>query len=224
MKYSPKAILFDAYGTLFDVYSVGQRAESLFPGKGESLARLWRDKQVEYTRLRSMAGQYKPFIDITQDALSYCAAALGLSMTAAQAQELMSEYGRLSAFPENLSVLKRLRAAGFPLAIHSNGNPEMLAQAVDSAGMKGLFDAMLSAHQVRRYKIDADVYRLATDHFRCAASELLFVSSNGWDACGATWFGFTTFWVNRAGAPQEQLGVTPTHEGKNLNDVADLIC
>lgn len=224
MKPMPKAVCFDAYGTLFDVYSVGQLAESLFPGKGEALARLWRDKQVEYTRLRSMSGRYKPFWDVTVDALNYCGAALGLNLGAAQRDALMAQYARLSAFPENLQALQRLREAGLPLAIHTNGNPEMIAQAVESAGMSGMFSAVLSADQVRRYKVDASVYQLAPDFFGCKADELLFVSSNGWDVCGATWFGFKTFWVNRAGAPAEFLDVVPSYLGSSLSDVASLVC
>lgn len=224
MKFLPKAVLFDAYGTLLDVYSVGQAAEALFPGRGDVLARLWRDKQVEYTRLRSMAGQYRPFWDVTREALQFCCAALGLPSSESQQQVLMEAYGRLSAFAENPAALARIRAAGIPMAIHTNGNPDMIAQAVRSAGLEQWVDVVLSADAVKRYKVDPQVYRLATHHFGVPANELLFVSANGWDICGATWFGFTTFWVNRAGAPREQLGVTPAFEGATLTEVADLVC
>lgn len=224
MRSQPKAICFDAYGTLFDVYSVGRLAESLFPGKGSALAQMWRDKQVEYTRLRSMSGHYKPFWDITSDALRYCCEALGLVLGASQAQALMGQYARLSAFAENRDALQRMRSAGLPLAILTNGNPEMIGQAVESAGMSGLFATVLSADQVRRYKVDASVYQLATDFFACEPADVLFVSSNGWDVCGATWFGFTTFWVNRSNAPAEVLDVSPTHVGSSLAEVADLVC
>jgi 2-haloacid dehalogenase len=224
MKFSPKAVLLDAYGTLFDVYSVRQTAEALFPGQGEALSKMWRDKQVEYTRLRSMAGRYKTFWEITQDALTYCGAALGLPLSPDHVDLLMAQYRRLSAFPENLQALQRMRQAGYPLAIHSNGNPEMIASAVQSAGMSDLFEVVLSADQVRRYKIDPQVYQLAIDHFRQPAKDMLFVSSNGWDVGGATWFGFTTFWVNRAGLPVEALDVMPSFTGRNLTDVADAVC
>lgn len=136
----------------------------------------------------------------------------------------MGQYARLSAFPENLQALQRLRASGLPLAILTNGNPDMIGQAVESAGMSKMFSAVLSADQVRRYKVDASVYQLATDYFGCAASELLFVSSNGWDVCGATWYGFKTFWVNRSKAPAEVLDVSPTVVGYCLTEVADLVC
>lgn len=224
MNIKPQAVCFDAYGTLFDVYSVGQCAERLFPGKGQLLAKAWRDKQVEYTRLRSMAGRYKPFWDVTVDALRFCGQALGLDLGPAQEAALMAEYGRLAPFPENLPALQRMRAAGIRLAIHSNGNPEMIALAVESAGMSGVFEAVLSADQVGRYKIDAQVYQLAPDYFKCAASDILFVSSNGWDICGAAWFGFKTFWVNRQGFPAEQLGITADEQGRLLTDVADRVC
>lgn len=224
MSIHPQAICFDAYGTLFDVYGIAQKAEELFPGRGTQLASMWRDKQVDYTRLRSMAGTYVPFWDITVDALRFCCQSLGLSLGSAQEEALMAQYSRLSPFPENLLALQRMRDAGLRLAIHSNGNPEMIAMAVESAGMSGVFETVLSAHQVRRYKIDERVYQLAPDYFGCAASSLLFVSSNGWDICGAAWFGFKTFWVNRAGAPRERLGVVPDFEGANLTDVAMLVC
>ena len=224
MRPLPSAICFDAYGTLFDVYSVGQCAEDLFPGMGSALARMWRDKQVEYTRLRSMGQRYETFWSITQDSLVYCGAALGLAMGKTEVNALMTQYASLSGFPEALETLKRLKAAGLKLAIHSNGDPDMLAKAVASSGMQGIFETVLSADTVKRYKIDASVYQLAPDYFGCAANDILFVSSNGWDICGASWFGFETFWVNRAGAPREQLGVIPNHEAQELSAVADLLC
>lgn len=224
MKFTPNAVLFDAYGTLLDVYSVGQMAEELFPGHGHALARLWRDKQVDYTRLRSMAGQYRPFRDVTQEALQFCCAMLGLPCSASQQEALMGAYARLSAFPENSAALARIRKAGIPVAIHTNGNPEMILQAIRSAGLEQWVDVVLSADAVKRYKVDPRVYQLAPDHFGSPAKDLLFVSSNGWDICGASWFGFTTFWVNRSGAPREQLGVTPTYAGTTLTEVADLVC
>lgn len=219
-----RAICFDADGTLFDVYSVAQQAERLFPGQGDALARFWRDKQVEYTRLRSMAGHYKSFWGVTIDALDYCAKALGLGMNAEQRDSLLDQYSVLKAFPENLKALQRLKESGYPLAIHSNGNPEMIAKAVESAGMTECFDTILSAHSVQKYKIDPAVYQLAPDYFGCSASELVFVSSNGWDICGAAWFGFQTFWVNRQGLPFEDLGVLPHRMGPSLTEVSDWLC
>ena len=216
---TPQAVLFDAYGTLFDVYSVGLLAEQLYPGRGDALALLWRDKQIEYTRLASMSGRYRPFWDLTRAGLRYAVLRLGLQPDAASEERLMNQYRHLSAFPENREVLEGLRARGIRAGILSNGDPEMLAVAIRSAGLADLIDPVLSAHTVQRFKTDAAVYQLGPDALGLPARKILFVSSNGWDAIGATWFGFTTLWVNRAGLPIEQLDTLPTRIGSNLHDV-----
>jgi 2-haloacid dehalogenase len=213
------AIAFDAYGTLFDVYSVGALAEQLFPGKGEALANLWRVKQIDYTRLRTLSNQYRDFHELTRDALRMATRTLGLNCDAAAEQRLMNQYACLSAFPENLPALKELKALGVPMAILSNGTPGMLDIAVKSAGMGGLFDHLLSVDPVKKYKTAPEAYQLGPDAFGIAARNILFVSSNAWDACGATWFGYTSFWINRSGQPAEELGVTPTATGHLLTDV-----
>jgi 2-haloacid dehalogenase len=218
-----QAIAFDAYGTLFDVYSVGALAEQLFPGKGAELARLWRAKQIEYTQLRSLAGRYKPFWEVTRDALVFAAKKLGLALDEAGRGRLMNQYACLSPFPENLGALRELKALGLPLAILSNGTPQMLEIAIKSAGMGGLFDQVLSVDKVRRYKTAPEAYQLGPDAFGIAAARILFVSSNGWDACGATWFGYTTFWINRSGQPAEELDVSPTATGSLLTDVVEFV-
>ncbi|MFO1273054.1 MAG: haloacid dehalogenase type II [Rubrivivax sp.] len=215
----PKAVLFDAYGTLFDVYSVGMLAEQLFPGHGEKLAQLWRDKQIEYTRLVSMSGRYRPFWELTRAGLRFAALRLGLTLEPAAEERLMNQYRHLSAFPENREVLAELKARGVPAGILSNGDPEMLGVAVKSAGFSGLLQHVISVHATRRYKTDPATYALGPAAFGLAAKEILFVSSNGWDAIGATWYGYTTLWVNRAGAPLEQLDTAPTRAGSSLRDV-----
>ena len=216
---APCAVLFDAYGTLFDVYSVGLLAEQLFPGFGERLAVLWRDKQIEYTRLTSMSGQYKPFWELTRAGLRFAAKRLGLTLAATAEDRLMNQYRHLSAYPENREVLAELKARDIPAGILSNGDPEMLGVAVKSAGFSGLLAQVLSVHPVRKYKTDPAAYALGPQAFGLAAKEILFVSSNGWDAIGATWFGYTTLWVNRAGLPLEELDTAPTRIGSNLRDV-----
>ena len=216
---APQAVLFDAYGTLFDVYSVGLLAEQLYPGHGDALALLWRDKQIDYTRLASMSGRYRPFWDLTRAGLRYAVLRLGLLADAASEDRLMNQYRHLSAFPENREVLEGLRDRGIRAGILSNGDPEMLAVAIRSAGLTDLIDPVLSAHTVQRFKTDAAVYQLGPDALGLPARKILFVSSNGWDAIGATWFGFTTLWVNRAGLPIEQLDTLPTRTGSNLRDV-----
>jgi len=215
----PKAVLFDAYGTLFDVYSVAMLAEQLFPGHGERLSVLWRDKQIEYTRLVSMSGRYRPFWELTRAGLRFAAQRLGLALDAAGEDRLMNQYRHLSAFPENRDVLIELKRRQIPAGILSNGDPGMLAVAVKSAGFTDLLQHVISVHGVQRYKTDPAAYALGTQAFGHAAKDILFVSSNGWDAIGATWYGYTTLWVNRAGAPLEQLDTEPTRIGSSLRDV-----
>ena len=218
---APRAVLFDAYGTLFDVYSVALLAEQLFPGFGERLSVLWRDKQIDYTRLTSMSGQYRPFWELTRAGLRFAALRLGLTLDGAAEDRLMNQYRHLSSFPENREVLGELKARGIPTGILSNGDPEMLGVAVKSAGFSGLLAHVISVHPLRKFKTDPAAYALGTQALNLPAREVLFVSSNGWDAIGATWFGYTTLWVNRAGAPLEQLDTAPTRTGTSLLDVLD---
>ncbi len=216
-----RAVVFDAYGTLFDVYSVGLLAEQLFPGRGEALGVLWRDKQIEYTRLTSMSGRYRPFWELTRAGLRFAAQRLGLALDSAAEERLMNQYRHLSAFPENLDVLRELKSRGIPAAILSNGDPEMLSVAVKSAGFSELLDPVLSVDPVRRFKTDPAAYAIAPEALKLPARQILFVSSNCWDAIGATWYGFTTLWVNRQGLPLEQLDTEPTRTGNSLRDVLD---
>ena len=226
------AVLFDAYGTLFDVYSVGLLAEQLFPGQGQALAALWRDKQIEYTRLVSMAdaagGRYRPFWALTRARLRHACARLKLDLTREHEDRLMNQYRHLSAFPENREVLQQIRALGVPTAILSNGDPAMLEVAVKSAGLQDVLDHVISVEPLRCFKPDPRVYQLGLDTVRrtrpeATAKNVLFVSSNGWDTIGATWFGYTTFWLNRAGLPPEELSTKPTFEGRSLHDLLPLL-
>jgi 2-haloacid dehalogenase len=216
---SPRAVLFDAYGTLFDVYSVGLLAEQLFPGQGSALALLWRDKQIDYTRLTSMSRRYRPFWELTRAGLRFAALRLGLVLDRSAEDRLMNQYRHLSAFPENRDVLAELKQRGIPAGILSNGDPEMLAVAVRSAGFGDLLDHVLSVHGIERFKTDPAAYALGPEALKLPARDILFVSSNGWDAIGATWYGYTTLWVNRAGLPLEQLDTEPTRTGSSLRDV-----
>jgi 2-haloacid dehalogenase len=227
---SIRVVVFDAYGTLFDVYSIGALAERLYPGQGAALSVLWRDKQIEYTRLISLSDpnpegsrHYQSFWDITRASLRYALARLGLAHTHANEVALMEQYAELSAFPENLAVLRTLRERGVATAILSNGSPEMLQSAVHSAGMSELLDAVLSVDNVRQFKTTPTSYQIVTDHFGFAPAEVLFVSSNAWDALGATWFGFTTLWVNRQGLPPEAIGPAPHHTGRDLTAVLQVL-
>src|SRR5258708_6748865 len=215
----PRAVLFDAYGTLFDVYSVALLAEQLFPGFGERLGVLWRDKQIEYTRLTSMSGQYKPFWDLARAGLRFAALRLGLALDASAEDRLMNQYRHLSSFPENREVLAELKSRGVIAGILSNGDPEMLGVAVKSAGFSGLLSQVISVHALRKFKTDPATYALGPQALNLPAKDILFVSSNCWDAIGATWFGYTTLWVNRFNLPLEQLDTEPTRTGSSLRDV-----
>jgi 2-haloacid dehalogenase len=218
----PRAVLFDAYGTLFDVYSVGLRAEQLFPGQGQALGVLWRDKQIEYTRLVTTSddgAHYRPFWELTRAALRYACKRLALTLVPEQEEQLMNQYRHLSAFPETREVLQALKARRVPAGILSNGDPGMLGIAVRSAGLEGLLAHVLSVDTIRKYKTHPEAYRLGTQATGLAARNVLFVSSNAWDALAATWFGYRTLWVNRYQLPFEELDTQPTRTGSSLRDV-----
>ena len=218
----PKAVLFDAYGTLFDVYSVGLLAEQLFHGHGNALGLLWRDKQIEYTRLVTTSNHgehYKPFWDLTRAGLRYACRRLALELTPAHEERLMNQYNHLSAYPENKQVLAALKAKGIVTGILSNGDPDMLGVAVRSAGLDGLLDHVISVDRVRKYKTHPDAYALGTQATGLDARQIAFVSCNSWDALGATWFGYRTLWVNRYQLPFEELGTQPTRTGTSLREV-----
>ena len=217
-----RAVLFDAYGTLFDVYSVGALAEKLFPDHGEALASLWRDKQIEYTRLVTTSNDgehYLPFGDLTRAGLRYACKRLALALTAESETQLMAQYHRLPAFPENLDVLRDLKQRGIVTGILSNGDPAMLQAAVESAGLAGVLDHVLSVDAIRKYKTHPAAYALGEQATGLPASQIGFVSSNSWDALAATWYGFRTLWVNRYQLPFEELGTQPMHTGSSLRDV-----
>ncbi len=216
-----RAVLFDVFGTLLDVHTVAGRAEQLFPGHGERLSRLWRDKQIEYTRLRTLSNRYIPFTQLTDDALQYAGTALGLDLDAAARGLLMHEYTQLAPFADVRPALQRLQQAGATLGVLSNGDPGLLEDALHSAQLGEYFDLVLSADQVHAYKTAAAVYELGTLSLRHGPAEILFVSSNGWDAVGAKWFGYVSFWVNRDGAPGERLGVVPDATGASLGAAVD---
>ena len=219
---NPKAVLFDAYGTLFDVYSVGLLAEQLFPGHGNALSVLWRDKQIEYTRLVTTSdggAHYQPFWDLTRAGLRYACKRFGLALLPAQEERLMNQYRHLSAFPENREVLTALKDKGIVTGILSNGDPDMLGIAVRSAGLEGLLDHVLSVDSVRRYKTHPEAYALGPLATGLDVKQIAFVSCNAWDALAATWFGYRTLWVNRFQLPFEELGTQPTRTGTTLRDV-----
>jgi 2-haloacid dehalogenase len=205
MMAAPRGFLFDAYGTLFDVHSVVEAGRAV-TADPMALSLMWRQKQLEYTWLRALMGRYEDFWAVTESALRYAVARLGLRATEAQIASLMDTYLRLACFPEVKSALERLR--GRPLGILSNGSPTMLEAAVRSSGLGGLIDHVLSVDAVRTYKPSPLVYALGPKALGIPAGNLLFVSSNAWDVAGAKAFGYRVCWCNRLNAPPEELGVT----------------
>jgi 2-haloacid dehalogenase len=214
---------------LFDVYSVGLLAEQLFPGQGNALGLLWRDKQIEYSRLVTTSNDgahYRPFWDLTRSALVYAvkklvapAGSADMADFDARIDRLMNQYRSLSAFPENREVLQDLRARGIVTGILSNGDPAMLNLAVRSAGLAELLDHVISVDPVRKYKTAPEAYALGEQATGLRARQIGFVSCNAWDALAATWYGYQTLWVNRYQVPFEELGTQPTYSGSSLRDV-----
>ncbi len=225
-----RGVVFDAYGTLFDVYSIARRAEQRFPGMGAALSVAWRDKQIEYSRLVSLSDPsatgsryYQTFWDLTRAALIYSLQRLGLEHQAGDIDDLMSGYARLDAYPECAAVLQAIKARGLATAILSNGSPEMLKVAADSSGLAPYLDHIISVDPVRQFKTSPSCYALASQVLHAPTASLMFVSSNGWDALGATWYGFRTCWVNRQGLPFETLGERPHHSCATLEGVLSVL-
>jgi 2-haloacid dehalogenase len=214
---SIEALVFDAYGTLYDVHSVMRRCEVCFPGKGAALSQLWRAKQLEYTWQRSLMQRYAPFSTVTRDALAYSCAALGLE-AAPHLETLMAEYLALAPFPEVPKALSRL---AMKKAILSNGSPDMLEPLVRNSGLR--FDAVLSVDELKVYKPAPQVYELAVRRLDTPREHIGFVSSNCWDALGAKSFGFHVYWINRTGAPVDRLGFVPDREIGSLDELVDEI-
>jgi 2-haloacid dehalogenase len=202
-----QAIVFDAYGTLFDLHSVIALCSRKFPAQGAELSKLWRAKQLEYAWLRSLMGQYEEFWIVTESALVFACRSRGLACPAETRRELMESYLHLDTFPEVKSALGKL--AQYKLAILSNGSPKMLAAAVESAGLKGVFSDVISADEVKIYKSSPRVYGLISQHLGVPNSAIAFVSSNFWDVAGAKSYGFWTCWVNRCNLAEDELGVKP---------------
>ena len=220
---SLRALVFDAYGTLFDVHSLVELCEQIWPGKGAALSQLWRAKQLEYTWQRSLMRRYEDFARITEAGLRYACAALGLQLDEERRRALMGAYLKLSTFPEVRGALAALKAWKLKLAILSNGSAAMLRPLVANAGLRSLMGIVISVDPKKIYKPAPAVYRLATQRLRVPKTAIGFVSSNCWDACGAKSFGFRTFWINRGDAPVDELGAAPDHVIKSLDELPGLL-
>jgi 2-haloacid dehalogenase len=216
-----RALVFDAYGTLFDPFAVKTRAEELFPGNGEALSQLWRAKQLEYSWLRTLMGRYENFWKITEDALLFACHTLKLSCDKHLRSQLMQVYLTLPAFPEVKPALEKL--SSLPLSILSNGTPEMLAPLVATNGMTHYFKNVFTVDALQMYKPRPEVYQHAVSSLGVPKEAIGFISSNFWDIAGATSFGFRTFWLNRASVPADELGIAPIAVLSTLTELPDIL-
>lgn len=216
------ACVFDAYGTLLDFNdAVNQRRDRIGP-QADTLSDLWRRKQLEYTWLRSLMGRHADFWQVTSDALDFSMATVGLS-DASLRDDLLGLYRTLAPYPEVIATLQRLKDAGLRTAILSNGEPSMLSDAVDAAGLAPLLDEVFSAETVGIFKPHPSVYQMVIDSFGLTPSQILFQSANGWDIAGAASLGFTTVWINRGGVQEEHLPHRPAHTLQSLDGLSALV-
>jgi 2-haloacid dehalogenase len=219
-----KALAFDAYGTLFDVFSVTALCEQLFPGKGNQLAQIWRFKQLQYSLMRSLMGRHRDFWGLTEDGLVWASKNLQLDLTADKKKQLMEAYLSLAAFPDVKPGLEALKNQGVKLAILSNGEPKMLEAAAKSAGIRDLLDEIISVEEVKIFKVSPRVYNLAPERLKVTNPELGFVSANNWDAVAAASTGLRTFWIQRSTAEvPEELGFQVDTTVKAITDLAPLL-
>ncbi|MBP5855923.1 haloacid dehalogenase type II [Marivibrio halodurans] len=218
-----RACVFDAYGTLFDVHSaVGAMKAEIGP-QADRLSQLWRQKQLEYTWLRSLMRAHRDFWSLTGDGLDFAMEATGLGDRPELRERLMDLYLRLDCYPEAPATLDRLRASGMATAILSNGAPAMLESAVTHAGLADRLDPILSVEDIGIFKPDPRTYQLACDRLGLAADAVCFLSSNAWDVAGAAHFGFQVVWINRFGLPRERLPGTPRAVIERLDELPALV-
>ena len=219
-----KALAFDAYGTLLDVFSVTSLCENLFPGKGNQLSQIWRAKQLQYSLMRSLMGRHRDFWGLTEDGLVWASKNLQLDLTADKRKQLMEAYLSLAAFPDVKPGLESLKKQGVKLAILSNGEPKMLEAEAKSAGIRDLLDDIISVEEVKIFKPSPRVYNLAPERLKVSNAELGFVSGNSWDINGAASAGLNTFWIQRsAGEVPEELGFQASTVVKAITDLAPLL-
>jgi len=214
---SIRAILFDVYGTLLDVHGLTPHLDRLAPGRGDLISALWRQRQIDYTRLRTMIDRYEPFDRVTADGLDFACAKLGVNLPSAEREAILQSY---QALPVHLDVRSTLQALnGVPMGVLSNGTLPMLTEGLRAAEIDQYFEYVLSADSVGKYKVAPEVYQLGPQALGLPPEEIGFVSSNAWDAAGATWFGYRVFWVNRVGEPLEKLGASPEYEARSLAEL-----
>lgn len=215
-----KAVAFDGLA-IFDARPIAALVETLFPERGHELGLAWRTRQFEYQWLRALGGRYANFLQVTEEALIFAAASLHLPVSPEARDRLLQAHLGLKAWPDAAGSLRTLHEAGMRLAFLSNMTGRMLLAGIETAGLQGLFEEVLSTDTIGTYKPDPRAYRMATDAMRLERDEVLFVASAGWDAVGAKWFGYPTYWVNRPDLPEESLGASADGMGKDLRALAD---
>jgi 2-haloacid dehalogenase len=217
-----KAIAFDGF-PIIDPRPVFAKVDEMFPGKGQELSNAWRMRQFEYTWLRTMGGHYVDFWQVTEESLVFAAKMLKIELSADQRGQLMQSYLGLKAWPDVAPALQQLKAVGIRMAFLTNLTNAMLDAVVRNSGLEGFFENHLSTDKVRAFKPDPRAYQMGVDAFGLRKEEIAFAAFAGWDAAGAKWFGYPTFWVNRLNLPVEELGVTPDGMGSGLGDLAKFV-
>ena len=216
----PKAIVFDAYGTLFDVNSAAEKCKSKIGDKWESFANFWRTTQLEYTWLRSLMKKHKNFWQITEDSLDKSMEVFQIEKSLRN--DLLNLYKELSLYPEVKNVLEKLKKKSFKIAILSNGTPKLLNHLVKSSDLENLFDDIFSVEEVKIYKPDPKVYDMPVNKYKVDKGEITFLSANTWDVSGAGNYGYNSIWVNRNNNVFDKLDYKPKNEVKNLEQLLDL--
>lgn len=216
-----QGIVFDLYGTLYNVHSVSRACDELYPGHGDEISKMWRQKQLEYTWLRSLMNRYVSFEKATEDALRFTCAQLGLPLDDETHQRLADVYLSLKPHDDTPAALQRLKEAGIPLGIISNGSHRSIHEVVTHSELNWAFDELISVEEVQVFKPHESVYTLAEKRMGFARENILFVSSNAWDASAASTFGYPVCWVNRQKGAFDELGSRPTHTASDLGEMAD---
>ncbi len=216
-----KVIIFDAYGTLFDVNSAAEKCKAKIGDKWENFANYWRATQLQYTWLRSLMNRHKNFWQITEDSLDKSMKAFKISSS--MKNELLNLYKILSTFPEVNNVLKKLKQKNFKLAILSNGTPDLLNELVKSNNLENIFDDIFSIETVGVYKPDSKVYDMPIKKYLIQKNEAAYLSANTWDVCGAGNYGFNSVWVNRSNSIFDNLDYVPKYQIENLSKLIDIV-
>lgn len=217
-----KAVAFDAF-PIFDPRPIFALAETLFPQKGKEFSHAWRTRQFEYQWLRALSGKYVDFWKATEDGLIFAAKQLKLEMSGESQDRLMNSYLNLKPWPDVVPALKSLKESNIRLAFLSNMTPKMLNTNMHNSGLDDYFEHVISTDKAKTFKPDPRAYQLGIDTFKLKREEITFTAFAGWDVAGAKWFGYPTFWVNRIGFPNEELGVKPDAMGKSLKDLVDFV-